>query len=87
MAFAVRKEEADYVTPKERERLDAQQRECAAEMTRRLDALPEYAKPDFLKMRDHCLSKFPKIPRDLSVWQVAYYEDWLREYNKVMNPE
>jgi hypothetical protein len=74
----------DMVSPKQREELEKKKVHYATEFNSRLDSMPDsHDKQRLLALRDHYLSKFPIFPVDLSVWLVAYYEDWLKEYNAV----
>lgn len=73
--------EEEIVSPKQRETLAKRKEELIAEINTRLDQMPESEiKQELIRKRDHCISKFPKSPVDLSIWVVAYYEDWLRDY-------
>jgi hypothetical protein len=54
------------------------------DMNDRLNQMPDSEdKQDLIKKRDHCMAKFPIFPTDLSIWTVAYFEDWFREYARV----
>ena len=32
-----------------------------------------------------CLQKFPDAKHNISIWLIAYYEDWVKEYNKALD--
>lgn len=75
----------EYVTPKQREQLEKRKAELLAEMNERLDQMPDtYEKQELITKRDHCIAKFPVFPVDLSSWMIAYFEDWLRDYNRAL---
>ena len=75
--------EEELITPKQREALAQRKIDLIAEINQRLDQMPESeVKQDLIRKRDHCIAKFPKSPVDLSIWIIAYHEDWLREYNR-----
>jgi hypothetical protein len=74
----------EMVSPKQRDELNKRRAEYAKEFNDLLSALPEnYEKINLIQKRDHCLSKFPIFPLDLSIWVIAYYEDWMRDYRRL----
>jgi hypothetical protein len=88
MAFGPRVfREEEVVTPQQRDVLESRRVALLAEMNKKLDSMPDdmLDKQELIAKRDHCMSKFPKFPTDLSIWIIAYHEDWLRAYDSVMN--
>jgi hypothetical protein len=84
MAFTPRVRQEEMISPKQREALAARKSEYLDIMNERLNGLPDSPyKQDLMRLRDHCFTKFPVFPVDLSIWKVAYYEDWVREFDKV----
>jgi hypothetical protein len=76
--------EEEIATPKQREELAKRKDELIGEMNARLDQLPNsHEKDELIRKRDHCIAKFPKLPADLSVWMVAYFEDFMRDYQRI----
>lgn len=87
MAFTPRRssQPEEFVSPKQREALAARKADLIAEMNDRLDQMPDsYEKQQLIEKRDHCIAKFPIFPVDLSVWIIAYHEDWMREYDRAV---
>jgi len=84
MAFAPRfRQPEEIITSKQREALAKRKAELLGEINERLDQLPDsHEKQDLIKKRDHCVAKFPISPVDLSIWIVAYWEDWMRDYSR-----
>jgi len=83
MSFARRQTQEEIVSPKQREALAKRKVELIAEIDNRLDQMPDSdEKVELIKKRDHCIAKFPVYPVDLSIWIIAYFEDWLREYER-----
>lgn len=88
MAFGPRVfREEEVVTPKQREALESRRVALIGAINERLDRMPDDMpeKQELIAKRDHCIAKFPKFPTDLSIWTIAYYEDWMRAYDSVMN--
>ena len=84
MAFAPRFQQQEIVSPKQREALEKRKAEYLNQINEHLNGLSDSPyKQDLMRKRDHCFSKFPVFPVDLNVWVVAYFEDWLREFNNV----
>jgi hypothetical protein len=74
------------VSPKQREALANRKAVLLAEMNERLDQLPDsYEKEQLILKRNHCESKFPVFPADLTVWTIAYYEDFMRECDRIVS--
>ena len=87
MAFLPRRRasQEEYVSPKQREQLAKRRDDLLAEMNERLDQMPDsHEKQELIKKRDHCMAKFPVFPVDLSVWIIAYHEDWMRDYQRAV---
>ena len=85
MAFAPRYRQEEIVSPKQREMLANRKAELIAEMNERLDRMADSpAKHDLIMKRDHCIAKFPVSPVDLSIWIIAYFEDWMRAYTQAI---
>jgi hypothetical protein len=83
MAFSPRRvsQPEEFVSPKQREALALRKDELIKEMNDRLDTLPDsLEKQELVRKRDHALSKFPVFPLDLSIWMIAYYEEWIKAY-------
>lgn len=77
--------EEEIITPKQREALAKRKDELMGEINALLDQMPDSeVKIALTAKRDHCLAKFPVFPADLTIWIIAYHEDWLREYNRTM---
>jgi hypothetical protein len=77
-------DDTPIIAPKEREKLLKQKEERLAEMNLLLDGIEDSPfKTELQTRRDHVFAKFPTDPANLTIWIVAYYEDWLREYRKV----
>lgn len=73
------------VSPKQREMLAKRKEELISEINGRLDQMPDSEiKQELIRKRDHCISKFPKFPVDLSIWTVAYFDDWMRDFHRAM---
>lgn len=88
MPFVTRRtrEPEEFVSATQREALAKRKAELIAEINDRLNQMSDSdEKQELIKKRDHCIAKFPVFPVDLSIWQVAYWEDWMRDYNRVMN--
>ena len=85
MAFAPRRvAQEEIVGPKERETLAKRKAELTTEMDDRLAQMADsYEKQELIRKRDHALTKFPVFPVDLSIWIIAYFEDWVRDYDRV----
>jgi hypothetical protein len=45
-----------------------------------------HEKLELISKRDHAVAKFPVFPVDLSIWMIAYFEDWMRDYRRVAMP-
>jgi hypothetical protein len=74
----------DVVSPKQREALEKRKTEYLGEMNDRLNSLSDSPyKQELMQKRDHCFIKFPVFPADLNIWVMAYFEDWLRDYDRV----
>jgi hypothetical protein len=75
----------EVVTPKQREQLDKQKKEFFTEIDVKLASIPEdsYDRPDLQRMRDNAFRRFPTFPVDLTIWKIAYYEDFLKAYQRV----
>lgn len=72
------------LSAKERERLQQEKERYLTEINRRLDQLEDSPfKIDLAALRNQYFLKFPTDPTNLTIWTVAYYEDWLREFAKV----
>ena len=85
MAFAPRYRQEEIVTSHQREALTKRKDELIAEMNERLDQMPDsHDKQELIKKRDHCIARFPIFPTDLSIWIIAYHEDWFRDYNRAL---
>lgn len=83
MAFTPRTSPQEIVNPRQREALERQKAEYLTIINEHLNQMSDTeTKQDLMRKRDHCFSKFPVFPADLSIWVVAYYEDWLREYRR-----
>lgn len=77
--------EEEIITPKQREALAKRKEELMGEINKLLDQMPESeAKAELTAKRDHCLAKFPVFPVDLSIWIIAYQEDWFRDHNRAI---
>lgn len=88
MAFTPRLQPNELVTPKEREELAKKKIEYTSFFNDHLNRMPDsWYKQELMEKRDHCLKKFPVFPRDLSIWVVAYYEDWLKQLGQVPDSE
>jgi len=75
----------EMVSPKQREMLAKRKEELISEINGRLDQMPDSEiKQELIRKRDHCISKFPKFPVDLSIWTVAYFDDWMRDFHRAM---
>jgi hypothetical protein len=85
MAFAPRiQRQEEMVSPKQREALDKRKAEYLSHINEMLNGLADSPyKQDLMQRRDHCFTKFPIFPVDLSIWVIAYFEDWLREFDRV----
>jgi energy-converting hydrogenase A subunit M len=75
--------EQDLVSPKQRETLEIKRAEFIDLFEQRLAliSVPEI-REELMRKRDHCMSKWPITPANLSIWIVAYWEDWMREANR-----
>jgi hypothetical protein len=78
-SYAPIQKEEEFVSVKQQEALARQKQECAAAMVAKLQAIPTELQDDLIRSREHALLKFPRFPRDVSVWRIAYYEDWMRK--------
>ena len=77
-------DDVPFISNKERDKLLQQKKEHLAAVNTLLDGLEESPfKQELLTKRDQVFAKFPTDPMNLTIWTVAYYEDWLREYHKV----
>lgn len=84
MAFRPHFNQEEIVSPKQRDALAKRKTALVAEMNDRLNQMPDSEeKQELIKKRDHCITKFPVFPADLSIWVIAYHEDWLREYARM----
>lgn len=83
MAFTPRVQQEEMVSPGQREMLAKRKDELIAEINELLDGMPDsYVKEELIERRDHCMAKFPVFPVDLSIWIIAYHEDWMRAYRR-----
>ncbi len=78
------REDIPFVSNKQRDLLLQRKAEYLALVNQHLEQLEDSPfKVELVTLRDRFFAKFPAFPVDLSSWVVAYYEDWLREFEKV----